>query len=240
MSRRTSRTPSLEEVISSAIEYRLDDLHVALPGVVEEYNSKEQKARVKPLLKRNIITPSGAELTPESLPILTDVPVMFPRSGDFFISFPVKKGDHVLLVFCERSLDIFMTGTGGETNPIDLRMHHLADAVAYPGLYPFPQSLNDASPDDMVIGKDNDISMKIRETEVEFHTDGSDKQSMTIAERLQDLYEKVKGIKQTFDTHLHATGVGPSGPPQTQADGLVTFPEWESDINSNKVKLPKN
>ena len=240
MARRIGREPTLDEVISVSLENRLDDVYTGMPGQVVSFDAKTQTASIKPAIKRNIITPSGVELTPESIPVIQRVPVIFQRAGESFISLPLKKGHTVLLLVCDRSIDAWADGDGGEVNPVDLRTHDISDAVAYPGLYPFTKPLKDVSDEYMVIGRDGDILMKIRETEVEFHTKGSEKLSVAIAEKLEDLYTKLKGIKETFDKHLHATGVGPSGPPQTLEDGVVTFPPWNSDINSNKVKLPEN
>jgi hypothetical protein len=64
--------------------------------------------------------------------------------------------------------------------------------------------------------------------------DGS--KSVTIAENLQDLYEKaLVGIKAIFDNHTHSTGTGPSGPPLAPN---AAFPAWDSAINSTKIKMP--
>ena len=62
-----------------------------------------------PVLKRVLPNLDG-ELVSEQLPVLSDVPVLFPRAGGFFISFPIQPGDFVQLVFNEVSIDDWMAG----------------------------------------------------------------------------------------------------------------------------------
>ena len=106
-----TRSPDLAEVLRAAVFQGLADTHTAMPGRVEKYDSQRQKADVKPLLKRTVVNLDGTELS-EELPVIPDVPVVFPRAGGFFISLPIKKGDFVLLVFCERSIDNYTAGQG--------------------------------------------------------------------------------------------------------------------------------
>lgn len=52
------------------------------------------------------------------------------------MTFPVKKGDTVMIVMADRSLDRWLS-QGGEVTPDDRRQHDLSDAIAVPGLVPF-------------------------------------------------------------------------------------------------------
>lgn len=157
----TDYTPTLEEVIREAITNRLLDVHVALPGRINTYYLSEQAADVQPLLKRSFVTVDGDEIE-ESLPVIPKVPVVFPRSNDFFITFPLKPGDLVTLVFIERSIDTWTAKEGEEVDPVDTRMHSLSDAVAYPGLYPFSKAVKDAHATNMVIGQDSGPQIHIK------------------------------------------------------------------------------
>jgi hypothetical protein len=147
-----SRSPTAAEVLRLAISGALENVHVALPGRIEEWDPAQQKASVKPLVKRLIAAEDGEEIL-EELPVLTDVPVLFPRSSEFFLSLPLAPGDFVLLVFCERSIDAWTAGSGDDTDPNDFRRHDLSDAVALPGFYPFAKALADVSASTMALGK---------------------------------------------------------------------------------------
>jgi hypothetical protein len=128
-------TPTLSEVIKSAIETRLVDLHSAMPGEVVSFNPSTQMADVQPALKRKFVTSQGTRV--EALPVIPNVPVVFPRSSNAIVYFPLQKGDSVLLIFSERSIDRWAQN-GGVVDPADTRKHSLSDALCIPG--PWPQS----------------------------------------------------------------------------------------------------
>ena len=126
-----SREPQLAEVILAALDAWRADLHVSIPARVERYDETKLLCDVKPLVRDPL--PDG---TTASVPVICNVPVAFQGGGGFRVTFPVKAGDTVLLVFGERSLDRWLND-GGEVDPVDPRRHDLSDAVAIPGLRPF-------------------------------------------------------------------------------------------------------
>ena len=150
-----TKTPSLAETLSTVMHHRIADIHTGLPGKVVSYNPVNQTANIQPMLMRNVINIDGSENLPEILPELPNVPVMFPRAGGFFIKFPVARGDDVWLSFGERSLDYYLAGPGTLTDPVDLRMHDLSDAVAFLGCGPFVKSIKEVTNTDLVMGQDN-------------------------------------------------------------------------------------
>lgn len=124
-------TPTLTDVIKSAVESRLTDLHVMLPGEFVSYDPLTGKASVKALIKRKFEDDKLVEL-----PLMANVPVMLPRTALATIYIPIAAGDKCMIIFAERSLDAWKK-FGGAQDPQDRRKHHLSDAVAIPGLYPF-------------------------------------------------------------------------------------------------------
>lgn len=126
--------PTLAEVIRRAIDSRALDLHVALPGRVEKYDAATQTAEVLPMVRRAIVDEDG-DVQHEDLPPIPNVQIAFPRGGGFSATWPLDKGDHVLLVF-----NSWATGqwreTGDISDPIDLRKHSLSNPVAIPGVAP--------------------------------------------------------------------------------------------------------
>jgi hypothetical protein len=123
-------SPSFEKVLAMAIESRLFDVHTALPGVVEAYDPGTETVTVRPALKRKYEDGSVVEL-----PLIMNVPVTFPRGGKASITFPIKKGDSGLLIFSERSLDVWKA-KGGVVDPADPRKFNMTDAFFVPGGYP--------------------------------------------------------------------------------------------------------
>lgn len=187
---------------------QLFEVHVALPASIEKYDETNQKIDAKPLLKRNVVLSDGSEVL-EELPVITDVPVQFPRGGGFFMSLPLAVGDHVLLVFNERSIDKFTQGDGSDTDPTDVRMHDLSDAVAIPGFYPFGKSLADAHTGNMVLGKDGDIQIHIKPGG-EIHL-GSENAAdfVALAQKVLDELTTAKsdraGMVSKYNGHTHVT-----------------------------------
>lgn len=254
-----TRSPSLEEVLRMAVHQRMVDVHTALPGRVEKYNAKEQKADIKPLLKRTVINEDGSEIS-ESLPVVPDVPIMFPRAGGFFITFPIEQGDFVLMVFCERSIDKFTAGLGSESDPVDLRMHDLSDAVAFPAFYPFAKSIKTASATDLVLGQDGDgaqiaiqdggkvqitydngnlLVLENKDSAAKL-TLGDGAKHVAIAETLQALWSSFKSALDTWGSpatgHVH-TSAAP-GSPTSPPVAPMTTPSWDPGIKSTKVSIP--
>lgn len=125
------QSPSLSEVIRLGIQRELANLHTALPGMVEAYDPETRLARVKPLLRRLY----AGEDQAVDLPVISNVPVLHPRTANAQVSLPISAGDCVLLIFCERSIDRWLE-IGGTVDPEDPAMHALNDAVAIPGLFP--------------------------------------------------------------------------------------------------------
>ena len=129
---------ALSEALDALRRDILAEVRVMLPATVDSYDHTQQRASVVPLLRRRLADGGG-----ESLPVIPGVPVVFPRAGGASLTMPVNRGDGVMLVFCDRSMDRWKD-RGGEVTPDDARKHALADAVALPGLYPF----TDDSPQD--------------------------------------------------------------------------------------------
>lgn len=67
-----------------------------------------------------------------NLPILGDVPIVFPGAGGFVLTFPIAVGDEVLVIFASRCIDDWWQ-SGGIGKPIEMRMHDLSDGFAIPG-----------------------------------------------------------------------------------------------------------
>ena len=131
------RTPSFEEVLRAAATQAVEGLHVAMPGLVVKYiPGPPAKADIQPLLKRTVIFRDASEES-ELLPVIPMVPIIGLRGGGFYVNLPLKPGDGVLLVVCERSIDNWVASSGKvPVDPVDLRKHDLSDAVAIPGLFP--------------------------------------------------------------------------------------------------------
>ncbi|MBP2167720.1 phage baseplate assembly protein gpV [Erwinia toletana] len=109
-------------------------MRVSLPGIIQSFNAETVTCTVQPAIKGSAPDQLGNTLSTE-LPLLLDVPVVFPRGGGCTMTFPVNKGDECLVLFSDRCID-FWWQNGGIQEPVDPRMHDLSDAFALVG----PQS----------------------------------------------------------------------------------------------------
>lgn len=237
------RTPTLGDVIRHAISSQQAELHVSLPGAIEKYDREAQRADIQPLLRRPLVAADGTELAAETLPILHDVPIVFPRggqgSGAFFISWPLEPGDLVHLVFVERSMDVWLGSEGAITTPLDYRMHSLSDAVAYPGLYPAKRPLADAHAENLVVGLDGSIGVHVRpDGEIHLGSDGASDYvalAASVKDEISVLRDAVNSLVLLYNAHVHP-GVT-SGPSATSATALqAAQPSIVGDVGAEKVK----
>ncbi len=134
MTRQRAETPTLTDVIKSAIEGTLADVHTMLPGEIVSFDVSTGKATVKILTKRKLESGTIVEIPP-----IQGVPIIFSRTEKAIIYVPITAGDKCMLLFSERSLDGWKN-SGSSYDPQDKRKHHLSDVVAIPGMYSFADS----------------------------------------------------------------------------------------------------
>lgn len=221
-----ARTPELADIIRQAIEDRLAEVHVMLPGRIDAYDNNLQKADVEPLIRRVQLTVDG-EIN-EALPIVPNVPVVWPRAGGFKITMPVQPGDRCMLVFCERSIEAYQIGQGRkgssaliqQTDPDTFDMHGLTDPVAVMGWYNDAEALSPA-PDssDMVLGEHGGPVIHIGGDQVNlYEKSGSGHDFVALAQKVLDELQTAKSDRQAIatqlqqHTHLAGTLAAPSGP----------------------------
>lgn len=120
-----------EEMLRTAILAALTQVWTAIPGEVVSYDSQKVTVVVQPVIKAQITDKSGKQ-SMVSLPVLPDVPVLFPGGGGCRLTFPIQAGDECLVVFASRSIDAWWQ-SGGVQPPIEPRMHDLSDGFAIVG-----------------------------------------------------------------------------------------------------------
>ncbi|NRN30175.1 phage baseplate assembly protein V [Photorhabdus heterorhabditis] len=118
---------SMQEMISAG-------LYVSLPCIIQSFDADAVTVTAQPAIRWKIRKKDG-DLESVSLPLLVDVPVIFPRGGGVTLTFPVKAGDECLVVFADRCIDYWWQ-SGGVQEPVDPRQHNLSDGFALIG----PQS----------------------------------------------------------------------------------------------------
>lgn len=106
-------------------------LWTALPGQVVSFDAVAVTAVVQPAIAGTVSLPDGSHQI-VNLPVITDVPVVFPGGGGCRLTFPIAAGDECLLVFASRAIDAWQQ-SGGVQKASDARKHDLSDAFAIVG-----------------------------------------------------------------------------------------------------------
>ncbi len=174
---RFSITDDEEEGLKEYLRHELHNLHTAQPCEVVGVNKQDGTVSVKLGVRRDI--------TGESVDVfvLKRVPVMFQSSGKFKMTFPIEAGDTGLIIFCESSIDRWLTrGQGSRKeyhNPLDTRMHDYSDGVFIPGLKRYAESCEIT--DDACIGigaskitmkEDGEICLENENSKITMKDDG--------------------------------------------------------------------
>ncbi|MBD5103806.1 MAG: hypothetical protein HDT47_02965 [Ruminococcaceae bacterium] len=149
----TERLHSEEEQQRAAAFNNAAQLRVAIPGIVESFDAEKQTVSVQPSITENIQVGEAA-VNATKLPILTDIPICFPRAGGYSITLPVKKGDECLLVFADMCIDGWWQ-SGGVQDQMETRRHDLSDAFAIIGTTSQPRKVAEYHPDNLHIRTDD-------------------------------------------------------------------------------------
>lgn len=120
-----------------------NQLHVALPGVVQSFDASTQTAQIQLAINQSVDV--NGQLKNLSFPLLHDVPVVLPRAGGFSLTMPITAGTEVLVIFADLCIDSWFESGGTNNNQASTRQHSLSDAFAFVGTSSQPNVLSNYS-----------------------------------------------------------------------------------------------
>lgn len=140
------RFNELNEALITALQGWQSGLWTAMPAIVQSFDSNKMTCTAQPAIKAKITTERafvsakrpGDAFPWVTLPLLVDVPVMFPGGGGYTLTFPIAQGDEALIVFASRCIDDWWA-TGKVGLQSELRMHDLSDGFALVGVRSQPR-----------------------------------------------------------------------------------------------------
>lgn len=136
---RRERANDPVEAQRAALDGKQAEMWTALPGIVESFDPDAMTVCVQPSIKGQV-QDEGGNASSVDLPLLTDVPVVFPCGGGFTLTHPIKPGDECLVIFASRCIDGWWQ-SGGVGGTPDERMHDLSDGIAIVGPRSQPRKL---------------------------------------------------------------------------------------------------
>ena len=153
---------SFYRVIQSHIKDFENNLYTSMPAVVEEYQQEEQTVTVQPSI--NAVDVDGVT---RQFPLIERVPVLFPSVSDAAITFPIKKGDKVILHFCQSNIEDFFIQNKEEfsstVTPRTKRSHNLNDCFV---------SLGFRTYDDTSVKREGAFDLYYKDTRITISEDG--------------------------------------------------------------------
>jgi Phage protein Gp138 N-terminal domain len=202
------------ELLQLALEDDRIDLHVGLPAIVEAVNISASKQTVDVTLQLNRAVPNGeGTYVNERLPKLSDVPLGIIVGGGMMISVPVAVGDFGFVHFAERNLSAWRA-TGAQSDPGDIGMHTLDGAWFSPMIRPDSNALQNADPNNLIIGSDSTPAARIvikPSGEVDIGAAATNFVAMA-----DKVLTQLNNMATAFNTHTHSgvtTGTGTTGTP---------------------------
>ena len=140
-------------------------MHCVKIGQIISFDKTDQTATVQVLHRMDENYNTDLDETIE-YPLLQKVPVVVLQGGGASITFPIKKGDQCLLLFCDYMIDNWWIS--GDVGASDFpRRHDISDAIAIVGPNAVPKALKNYSDylhlkynenSDIVIGEQIDVN----------------------------------------------------------------------------------
>jgi hypothetical protein len=216
------REPTLQEVIDTAIESRLLDIHTSLPGRVKKYDAAAQTVDVE-LVVRGVVPNADDDGAPvlEDLPIIPNVPVEWPQAGGFYFHMPLAVGDEGKLTFFEAAVGHFRE-SGATSPPGDLRRHSLSSATFTPCAISKGKKLPDAPTAHALIGVPAGKFLQVS-------TPSGTADFVALAQKVDDALSSLKDI-------LTGTPGAQPVPPDAGEPGLIAIQTALADWPGPSVK----
>lgn len=130
-------TASENQIYENLINEAMFRTRCCIPCIIQSYNSANNTVECQPAVRERIINEDGT-IRYVQLPLLINVPVVFPGSANFDIKFPLSKNDECLVFFSDLSIDNFWQ-KGSVQNPVEVRRHDLSDGMAIPCMMSMPR-----------------------------------------------------------------------------------------------------
>jgi len=221
------RTITQGDVAGAAADAVRDSMYHCMPGSVVAFYGSEQTVDVQPMVndvRTDLV--SGARVS-EPWPVISHVPIAWPRFGGYAVAGPMAQGDRVVLI----AFDLDPTAwrqTGNRGDPADVSRHAGGYWLALPCDLTVPGVMKDAAAaaQGLVIGVDGAApQIRINGTSIQLGNAGGD---------FVALASKVDAAIKAWATWA-ASGTGSGYVPPTPATQPGS-PPGTVDVGSTLIK----
>jgi hypothetical protein len=219
-------TPLLSTYVRNQTERRERQMQTAFPAKVLDWQSNTNTVRLEPQFVETWVTSDDQthyEDVPDGDAYIDNVPVLFPRSGSWSITFPIETGSFGMVICTKYSLDAFRN-QGNRVDPGDLRRFTMSGAVFHPvNLHPNSSALSSVDESFMILSQGGSVDF------------------VALKEDVDDIKTYLDEIKSDFNQHTHIYSSGPTPGAFTGAPGASTPPSSITSTYtvtaSSKVKV---
>ena len=145
------------EDLYAALRYALDglrtEIQTSMPAIIQSFDPVKRTCTAQPTIRYQMTMFDNTKKW-VTLPIIVDIPVIFPSGGGFTLTFPVKNGDECLLIFASRCIDAWWYSSGVQ-NQDDIRFHDYSDGFALVGVNSRPKVIPNISTNTVQLRSDD-------------------------------------------------------------------------------------
>lgn len=205
------------EFAQAIIEAAQGPILISQPATVLSYDKESQTAVVQPVIRVYEVQWEAETEGFEPLEQAT-VPVAFPGSGPFSLTWPIEAGTQGVLVFCDRAMGGWMASGGTDLEPADRSRFNEANAFFV------PEVRSGASPREATAVDDDHAVMSLGLNQRLLVASNTANKALALAEGVQ---VRLNAIESAFNLHTHpiaaiaVTGTSPSGPVTGTATGTT-------------------
>lgn len=140
-----SSEPQLHDLLDywkKALKLEMAVHHV---GTIESFDSSTQTCQVSINYLKTFLQvddTGNTSITTQSYPLVVGCPCIVLGGGNGRLTFPIKAGDECLLLFNDRDMDNWFSGSNNSA-PATTRLHSFSDAIALVGLRSLPHVIAD-------------------------------------------------------------------------------------------------
>lgn len=138
----TELVAAIQDTINSAFDYKMDNVHTAIPCIVIAVRNEgsTQMVDIQPTINQKL--PDG---TVKERPPILGVPISFPISSNGGMTYPITVGTTGMAQFSMRDMGSWKAGNGRPSSPQTQGKMSASDAVFQPGIQPPGSAINNPS-----------------------------------------------------------------------------------------------
>lgn len=197
---------NLDDTIDNIKQDAINKIRVSFPAIIQSFNSSEMTVDVKCAIKEKIKNYSNGMFEEVEIPLIRDVPVVFPSAGKYQLTFPISKGDECLVVFSDMCIDNWWA-FGGIQKQAEIRRHDLSDAFCIPSKMSQVKKINNFNMNNLEIKNSvTEVKIEVKDDKILVHNVDvgklkADYDNLVILHN--QLREEFNILRNSYNNHKH-------------------------------------